>query len=161
MKWGIDWFSELKVKVMVFSSLLQMMRVIMIQLLIKNAWFLEKTELSAGFFKLCQRLEESTIDIDLVVENIEFIEEASILFEVEDLQDEIALIQDTVSLELEYMILLIGYIRLLASPMTSFSELEKLEIEFTEQGIDFFPRMEENKQMLKQIRQERRENYIE
>ncbi len=161
MKREIDWFLSIKMNVMIFSLLLQSMRIKTIHILVENPWLLENKELESAFFRLCETLEESTIDLDKIVENIEFLEEAFTLFDVEDLKDEIALIQDNTYLELEYISCMAHYINLLANPITSFGEIENSSTEFTELGNTFFSRMEENGQMIKQIRNERRENYIE
>lgn len=152
-----DWFLDLKTQILLLSYLLKTLKEDMIVMLTMSNWVLEDIRLEKSFVNLYHVLEISNQDLEFLVKQIEIVEQGKFL-NVTDLADEFNCTQDNIYLELEYMNHVASYIVDFNQP--TFNKKGMIG-KYLSQEREYLERIEENNLQLKQIREERREKYIE
>lgn len=160
----LDWFSFLKMEVMSLSSSFQAVKQEVVVMIANNEWILEDIDLDRSFQNLQRMIAESETDLDQLVQEINHIEDSSILFDAADLEDEVNFVHENVRLEHEYVSHMVDYMDALSGSVTNVLDLDACDRickKYPTKDRELLKQMKQNHQLVKLLRQERRENNFE
>ncbi len=164
MNMKLDWFSLFKMEVMSLSASFQEVKKEVVVMIATNEWILEDIDLSRSFQNLQKMMSESETDLDELVKEINHIEDSSVSFDVEDLEDELNFIHENVRLEHEYVSHMVDYMEAVSGPIVSLPDLDacdKVCKKYPSKDRELLQNMKQNHHLVKLLREERRENSFE
>lgn len=160
----LDWFNLLKMKVMSLSSSFQAVKQEVVVMIATNEWILEDIDLDKSFQNLQRMIAESEVDLDQLIQEINHIEDSSLPFDTGDLEDEVNFVHENIRLEHEYVSHMVNYMDAVSGSITNVLDLDACDRvceEYPKKDRELLKQMKQNHQLVKLLREERRENNFE
>lgn len=124
-----------------------------------NYWILEDPNLSTNYSKLTEMIDISYKDLEMFVATMKMLDKKGMFFLIGDMKDELMYIKENIELETRYLENMLYYIDAVKNPaIVNIDDIVEICSEFVENDRIFYNQMKINKEGLKMLRKERRDN---
>lgn len=154
-----DLYSELKIEGVKLFFLLEFVKREVLLMVFNNSWLLRDNNLSQSFIHLNEMVNISSTDLEELLVRLDTLDNSLVLFDINDLVDELTLVMGNIYLENEFLVNMKFYIDAINNSKVSTQEITVQLEKYLEKDISCYNEMRMNNEDLKRLRKERRDYF--